>query len=204
MKAAAGRRLSWRWVAPDIRFAVANPSHYRVMFGSFLDPDCEPDLASEAAGAFQALVNALASLQVNGVVRGDATVLMARFGVVRRARGGHAWNRWPTSRAGRRRRPDAICSQAITYWNRSGHRSSGVGFAVTLGSTICRCAMIARHVEGPECGGARARAHAAVRAGCSDHARAWHRRKHADVFHCPICPASTARRLRNRSFGAHL
>ena len=62
-----------------IRFAVANPSHYRVMFGSFLDPDCEPDLASEAAGAFQALVNALAALQVNGVVRGDSTVLMARF-----------------------------------------------------------------------------------------------------------------------------
>src|SRR4051812_35962239 len=34
-----------------VRFALANPSHYRVMFGGFLDPDKgEPELASEAAG----------------------------------------------------------------------------------------------------------------------------------------------------------
>jgi AcrR family transcriptional regulator len=63
-----------------VRFAVANPSHYRVMFGGFVDPNgCEPDLAAEAGGAFQALVDALAALQRAGIVRGDDTVKMARF-----------------------------------------------------------------------------------------------------------------------------
>jgi AcrR family transcriptional regulator len=63
-----------------VRFAVANPSHYRVMFGGFVDPKtCEPELAVEAAGAFQALVDALAALQRDAIVRGDDTVKMARF-----------------------------------------------------------------------------------------------------------------------------
>ncbi len=63
-----------------VRFAVANPSHYRVMFGGFVDPKArEPELAAEAAGAFQALVDALAALQRDAVVRGDDTVMMARF-----------------------------------------------------------------------------------------------------------------------------
>ena len=63
-----------------VRFAVDNPSHYRVMFGGFVDPQPrEPELAVEAAGAFQALVDALATLQRNALVRGDETVLMARF-----------------------------------------------------------------------------------------------------------------------------
>jgi AcrR family transcriptional regulator len=63
-----------------VRFAVANPSHYRVMFGGFVDPKaCEPDLAAEAAGAFQALVDALAALQRDSIVRGDDTLTMARF-----------------------------------------------------------------------------------------------------------------------------
>ena len=63
-----------------VRFAVANPSHYRVMFGGFVDPQaCEPELAAEAEGAFRALVDALASLQRAGIIRGDDTVTMARF-----------------------------------------------------------------------------------------------------------------------------
>jgi AcrR family transcriptional regulator len=63
-----------------IRFAVANPSHYRVMFGGVVDPkECEHELAAEAAGAFQALVDALAALQRDAIVRGDDTVKMARF-----------------------------------------------------------------------------------------------------------------------------
>jgi AcrR family transcriptional regulator len=63
-----------------VRFAVANPSHYRVMFGGFVDPQPrEPELAAEATGAFQALVDALATLQRDAVVRDDGTVLMARF-----------------------------------------------------------------------------------------------------------------------------
>lgn len=63
-----------------VRFAVDNPAHYRVMFGGFVDsPARDPELAAEAHGAFQALVNALAVLQRDGTVRGDDTVLMARY-----------------------------------------------------------------------------------------------------------------------------
>jgi hypothetical protein len=40
---------------------------------------CEPELAAEAAGAFQALVDALGVLQRDAIVRGDDTEKMARF-----------------------------------------------------------------------------------------------------------------------------
>ena len=66
--------------AAYIRFAVANPSHYRVMFGGLVyDEAREPALATEAAGAFDALVDALTTLQRERIVRGDNTVLMARY-----------------------------------------------------------------------------------------------------------------------------
>jgi AcrR family transcriptional regulator len=63
-----------------IRFAITNPAHYRVMFGSFVDLKAkEPELSTEAEGAFQALVDALTVLQRSAIVRDDDTVLMARF-----------------------------------------------------------------------------------------------------------------------------
>ena len=63
-----------------VRFAVANPAHYRVMFGGSVDPKVsEPELAAEAAGAFEALVHALAALQRDRLMRDDDTVTMARF-----------------------------------------------------------------------------------------------------------------------------
>jgi hypothetical protein len=63
-----------------VGFAVANPAHYRAMFGGFVDPKPrEAELATEGAGAFQALVDALTSLQGDRVVRGDDVLLMARF-----------------------------------------------------------------------------------------------------------------------------
>jgi AcrR family transcriptional regulator len=63
-----------------VRFAVDNPSHYRVMFGGFVDPLAkEPELAAEARGAFQALVDAVAALQHDGVVLGDDALVMARY-----------------------------------------------------------------------------------------------------------------------------
>ena len=63
-----------------IRFAVGNSSHYRVMFGGSIDPKvCGPELAAEAAGAFQVLVDALSSLQRAGVARADDTLTMARY-----------------------------------------------------------------------------------------------------------------------------
>jgi AcrR family transcriptional regulator len=66
--------------AAYVRFAVANPSHYRVMFGGFVHRQAPgPELAAEAAGAFQALVDAVAALQRNAVVPRDDTLLMARY-----------------------------------------------------------------------------------------------------------------------------
>jgi AcrR family transcriptional regulator len=63
-----------------VQFALANPSHYRVMFGGFLargSPDRE--LAEEAAGAFQALVDALIAQQQAGLVRPDDPLQLARL-----------------------------------------------------------------------------------------------------------------------------
>ena len=66
--------------AAYVRFAAANPSHYRVMFGGFVDPKaCDPELLAEAAGAFQALFDALAALQRDAIVRAEDTLKMARF-----------------------------------------------------------------------------------------------------------------------------
>jgi AcrR family transcriptional regulator len=63
-----------------VGFAVANPTHYRVMFGGFVDTETQDtELAAEGEGAFQALVDALAALQREGIFHGDDTVLMARY-----------------------------------------------------------------------------------------------------------------------------
>jgi AcrR family transcriptional regulator len=63
-----------------VTFAVKHPSHYRVMFGGFVDPKVrDPELAAEGEGAFRALVDALIALQRAEIVRGDDTLKMARF-----------------------------------------------------------------------------------------------------------------------------
>jgi hypothetical protein len=63
-----------------VRFALNNPSHYRVMFGAGLDPaEWDPELASEGAAAFQVLVDALLEMQAAGLVRTDDTQQLARF-----------------------------------------------------------------------------------------------------------------------------
>ena len=62
-----------------VNFAVDNPSHYRVMFGGFVDPDAhDPELADEAQRAFRALVDAVAGLQRRGLFLKDDPLLMAR------------------------------------------------------------------------------------------------------------------------------
>lgn len=63
-----------------VHFAVANPSHYRVMFGGFVD-SCSKDDAflQEAAAAFQVLVEALVEQQKAGLVRPDNPLMLARF-----------------------------------------------------------------------------------------------------------------------------
>ena len=63
-----------------VRFAVANPSHYRVMFGGFVvEAAPEPELIAEGHAAFQALVDALATLQREAIARNDDTLKMSRF-----------------------------------------------------------------------------------------------------------------------------
>jgi AcrR family transcriptional regulator len=63
-----------------VRFAIANPSHYRVMFGGFLGSE-EPQgaLKEEGPAAFQALVDALVDLQNAGLARRDDPLHLARF-----------------------------------------------------------------------------------------------------------------------------
>jgi AcrR family transcriptional regulator len=62
-----------------VRFAVANPAHYRVMFGGRVEQSVDPDLAREGAGAFQALVDALVALQARGTVRSEQPLRLAQF-----------------------------------------------------------------------------------------------------------------------------
>jgi AcrR family transcriptional regulator len=62
-----------------VAFAVANPAHYRVMFGGAVSGPRDPDLEREGHGAFQVLVDALAAQQRDGLIRDDDPVQLARF-----------------------------------------------------------------------------------------------------------------------------
>ena len=63
-----------------VQFAVAHPSHYRVMFGRFIE-SCSKDaeFVQEAAAAFEVLVDALVEQQQAGLVRRDDPIVLARF-----------------------------------------------------------------------------------------------------------------------------
>jgi hypothetical protein len=63
-----------------VHFAVTHPSHYRVMFGRFLE-SCSKDteFVEAAKAAFQVLVDALVEQQGAGRVRNDDPLLLARF-----------------------------------------------------------------------------------------------------------------------------
>ena len=66
--------------AAYLRFAIDHPSHYRVMFGRFVESgERDAELESEAEGAFGALVDALIALQRDGLARADDPLLQARF-----------------------------------------------------------------------------------------------------------------------------
>lgn len=62
-----------------VRFAVAHPSHYRVMFGADVSSAENAELVAEGTGAFQVLVDALAELQGQDLARRDDTRQMALF-----------------------------------------------------------------------------------------------------------------------------
>jgi AcrR family transcriptional regulator len=66
--------------AAYVRFALAYPWHYRVMFGSGFELNrADMELQEEAPAAFQALVGALLELQQQELVRRDAPELQAHF-----------------------------------------------------------------------------------------------------------------------------
>lgn len=63
-----------------MQFAVAHPSHYRLMFGGFLESAASDDhFVTEAKAVFQVLVDALIEQQNAGGIRRDDPVQMARF-----------------------------------------------------------------------------------------------------------------------------
>jgi AcrR family transcriptional regulator len=63
-----------------LQFAATHPSHYRVMFGRFVESGArDPQLIQEAEAAFQALVDALVAQQRQAAVRDDDPILLARF-----------------------------------------------------------------------------------------------------------------------------
>jgi AcrR family transcriptional regulator len=63
-----------------LQFAVAHPSHYRVMFGRVGELRArDPELIEEGQAAFQALVDALVDQQREGFVRRDDPLMLARF-----------------------------------------------------------------------------------------------------------------------------
>jgi AcrR family transcriptional regulator len=66
--------------AAYVDFAAAHPSHYRVMFGGFIESaDTNGDFLADAKAAFQVLVDAIVDQQNTGVIRRDDPELMARF-----------------------------------------------------------------------------------------------------------------------------
>jgi AcrR family transcriptional regulator len=65
--------------AAYVRFAVAHPSHYRVMFGADISSAGHAELADEGGGAFQVLVTALTALQEQELARRDDPQQMALF-----------------------------------------------------------------------------------------------------------------------------
>ena len=63
-----------------VQFGVTHPSHYRVMFGRFIE-SCSKDaeFIQEATAAFQVLVDSLVEQQQAGLVRRDDPIILARF-----------------------------------------------------------------------------------------------------------------------------
>jgi AcrR family transcriptional regulator len=79
--AAGGGRGGFRAMgAAYVKFAITNPSHYRVMFGAFKDL-CERDaeLAADAQASFQVLLDAVVMLQQDGLLRGDPPQTLAQY-----------------------------------------------------------------------------------------------------------------------------
>jgi AcrR family transcriptional regulator len=62
-----------------VDFALAHPSHYRVMFGAGAATTHDDDLAREAQAAFQVLVDSIIEQQHAGLVRRDDPLTLAQY-----------------------------------------------------------------------------------------------------------------------------
>jgi AcrR family transcriptional regulator len=63
-----------------VEFAVTHPSHYRVMFGRYVEVEAtDSDLVQEGTAAFAALVDALVELQQQRLIGSDEPGQLARF-----------------------------------------------------------------------------------------------------------------------------
>jgi AcrR family transcriptional regulator len=63
-----------------VRFAIAQPSHYRVMFGNGFEREAaDAELIEEGSRAFSTLMNALIEEQQQGRARGDDPEQLANF-----------------------------------------------------------------------------------------------------------------------------
>jgi AcrR family transcriptional regulator len=63
-----------------VRFALENPSHYRVMFGAaILGSAADPELEEEGRAAFQVLVDALVDQQREGLIVQDDPLQLALY-----------------------------------------------------------------------------------------------------------------------------
>ena len=76
----ADARGSRRWDRPTCGLPWPTHSAYRVMFGGYVRSAApDSDLATEGAGAFQVLVDAIVSQQQDGLVRADNPLALAQY-----------------------------------------------------------------------------------------------------------------------------
>jgi AcrR family transcriptional regulator len=78
--AGKGRAGSLAMCEAYVRFALDNPVHYRVMFGSGFELDWDdPELKEAGKAAFSVLVESLVEQQAQGLVRQDDAKTQANF-----------------------------------------------------------------------------------------------------------------------------
>ena len=66
--------------AAYVHFAIANPSHYRVMFGGFKElGGQDPELETEATASFNVLLDAIVVLQRDRVLAADEPLVLAHY-----------------------------------------------------------------------------------------------------------------------------
>jgi AcrR family transcriptional regulator len=79
-KGGRGRKGFEAMGAAYVRFAVAHPSHYRVMFGGHVrNAAPDSDLTIEGGAAFRVLVDAIVEQQKAGVIRHDNPLELAQY-----------------------------------------------------------------------------------------------------------------------------